>query len=797
MKIVHCLLCVLLCSLSFGQEKALDLKTAMQDSNWMGELPENVRISSDNRWIYFDAKRAYNLPNKTLKLSLADNSVSPLDRDHRQEASRSLSYSNGKIRIDQVGGDLWIASGEGKASPLIVRSAYVTFVRFLGDKGFIFREGNNLYRFDLFSSGIVQLTDIRFSKKPEDKDTFYHREEKELIEYVAGLHEADEFREENEAKGRRFGNLEKPKAAYLGKKHRIHGSWFPYINQYFLDISPDGKYVAATLAKNGETDGLNTKYAEFINKDAELKAKDARPRVGHPTKTGRFVFINPSTGEVTDLDVSDLPEIKTDRLKAIKEGQDEKDKGILKKHDEEKPRPVWFVAGGFQGHHFLITAFSRDYKDRWIFTVNARNMEKTLIQHDHDPAWIMFVNRRLSVENHFPGSAKWSRDGEQVLWLSEETGYQHLYAYDRSKKKTRAITKGKFEVHHIYESNDGKYWYFHANREHPGEYHFYRMAKGTHKMEQLTKDEGFHLVTRSLDGKLLVDHFARTNLPPVLRISKDEGQSWKEVYDGRSDAFKAYTWAKPEVISYKNRDGKPVYARLYKPEKPNGAGVIFVHGAGYLQNAHKGWSGYDQEYMFHNLLLQEGYTILDPDFQASAGYGRDWRTAIYRHMGGADLNDIIDGADFLVKEHGLDAKRLGVYGGSYGGFITFMAMFTSPDTFQAGAALRPVTDWAHYNHWYTGRILNTPQTDPAAYRKSSPIYFAEGLKGHLLIAHGMVDDNVQYIDSIRLAQRLIELRKKDWEVASYPVEPHGFRAPSSWYDEYRRIYELFEKTIGQ
>ncbi len=199
--------------------------------------------------------------------------------------------------------------------------------------------------------------------------------------------------------------------------------------------------------------------------------------------------------------------------------------------------------------------------------------------------------------------------------------------------------------------------------------------------------------------------------------------------------------------------------------------------------------------MFHNMLMQQGYTVLDPDYQGSAGYGRDWRTAIYRHMGGKDLNDILDGASFLSKEHGIDAKRIGVYGGSYGGFITFMAMFTSPDTFAAGAALRPVTDWSHYNHWYTSRILNTPFTDPVAYRRSSPIYFAEGLKGHLLICHGMVDSNVQYIDSVRLPQRLIELRKKNWEMASYPVEPHGFRTPSGWYDEYRRIYELFERTI--
>jgi dipeptidyl aminopeptidase/acylaminoacyl peptidase len=143
----------------------------------------------------------------------------------------------------------------------------------------------------------------------------------------------------------------------------------------------------------------------------------------------------------------------------------------------------------------------------------------------------------------------------------------------------------------------------------------------------------------------------------------------------------------------------------------------------------------------------------------------------------------------------VNAKRIGVYGGSYGGFITLMALFTSPDTFAAGAALRPVTDWSHYNHNYTSNILNEPQDDPEAYRKSSPIYFAEGLKNTLLILHGMVDTNVLFQDTVRLVQRLIELRKENWSVAMYPVENHGFEEPSSWADEYKRILKLFDDQL--
>jgi len=122
-------------------------------------------------------------------------------------------------------------------------------------------------------------------------------------------------------------------------------------------------------------------------------------------------------------------------------------------------------------------------------------------------------------------------------------------------------------------------------------------------------------------------------------------------------------------------------------------------------------------------------------------------------------------------------------------------MFTEPDVFAAGASLRPVTDWAHYNHPYTSNILNAPQNDAEAYKKSSPIYFAQGLKGALLICHGMVDVNVHFQDTVRLVQRLIELRKENWELAVYPVEDHGFERTSSWADEYKRILKLFETNL--
>jgi dipeptidyl aminopeptidase/acylaminoacyl peptidase len=304
----------------------------------------------------------------------------------------------------------------------------------------------------------------------------------------------------------------------------------------------------------------------------------------------------------------------------------------------------------------------------------------------------------------------------------------------------------------------------------------------------------------SPDGGTLAVLHSAANHPPELYLQEARpGANPRKITESATAEFLRYDWIKPEIVMVPTADGAQVPARLYRPRgtPANGAAVIFVHGAGYLQNVHKWWSSYYREYMFHHLLAARGYAVLDLDYRGSAGLGRDWRTAIYRHMGGVDLEDQVSGARWLVANMGVDSSRIGIYGGSYGGFITLMALFTKPGVFAAGAALRPVTDWAHYNHPYTARILNEPQGDSVAYRRSSPIYWAEGLVGRLLICHGMVDDNVHFQDTARLIQRLIELGKQNWEVAVYPVEPHGLRRNDSWTDEYRRILKLFEETIGR
>ena len=347
---------------------------------------------------------------------------------------------------------------------------------------------------------------------------------------------------------------------------------------------------------------------------------------------------------------------------------------------------------------------------------------------------------------------------------------------------------------------DGRYALMLSNMNHPTEWDLFRLPLDQSALQQLTYLKAVESYAAHPNGKKILLRHSASYIPTQAAVFDVTTAELVAMTDTRTEEYRALQWQQPEFVAVpsKHGAGAPIWSKFYPASErftgPRPA-VLFVHGAGYTQNSHHKFPYYFREQMFHNLLTERGYHVLDMDYRASKGYGRDWRTAIYRKMGTPELEDYIDGVRWLVDEHNVDPARVGIYGGSYGGFMTFMAMFKAPEVFSAGAALRPVTDWRHYNHSYTARILNTPDVDPEAHRRSSPIEFAEGLKGALLISHGMLDDNVFYKDSVRLAQRLIELEKENWELASYPLEPHGYVHPESWLDQYRRILNLFEEAL--
>ena len=363
--------------------------------------------------------------------------------------------------------------------------------------------------------------------------------------------------------------------------------------------------------------------------------------------------------------------------------------------------------------------------------------------------------------------------------------------------KPKQLTSGKWEVTAVQLSQDKSKFYLTTSEPHPGERQLYSMAASGGARTRLSANEGVYAGTLSPDERWIAATFAAPDANTELYLMENRaGAMAKRLTDSYTDEFKGYKWRKFEIVQIPDNYGNQLYARLYKPERPHATrpAVIYVHGAGYAQSVFRNWGGAGTTPMF-NVLLQAGYTVLDLDYRGSSGYGRDCRTDIYRAMGGKDIDSAVSAAKWLAANHGVDPRRIGIYGGSYGGFFTLMALFQHPGVFAAGAALYPVTDWAHYNHPYTSNILNNPYDDDPAYRRSSPIYHAAGLKDRLLILHGMFDRNVHYQDTIRLAQKLIELKKPGWELATLPIEDHGWQNEPSRLDSNRRIFGLFEEVL--
>ncbi len=557
-----------------------------------------------------------------------------------------------------------------------------------------------------------------------------------------------------------------------------------------LTLSPDGHYITYRLTKAADGTKI-TEVPNYVTASGYTEDIPNRTKVGAPQPTSEsFVYdlqrdtiYSISTKEIPGI--KDLPDYVKDYPQQLADRQ---------ARNEDRKVTVGAASWSPDASSAVVIVNAQDYKDRWIMKLDPATGKLSLLDRQRDEAWISGPGI-----NGFGGGTTGWLDNQHFYFQSEASGYSHIYVVDVATGEKKQLTTGKWEVQTLKLSLDKKSFYFTANMEHPGVTDFYRMPVTGGAPVKLTSMKGGNEVELSPDEKWLAIHYSYTNKPYELYIQPNKpGAKAVQVTNSVSDEFKSYAWRSPEIFTFKNRYGTDIYARVYTPTTPapSHPAVVFVHGAGYLQDVMYKWStSYTHEYLFNNLLADAGYTVLEIDYTGSAGYGRDIRTGIYRHMGGKDLSDHVDAVKLLVEKYDVNPKNVGIYGGSYGGFMTLMAMFTEPDVFAAGAGLRSVTDWAHYNHGYTAQILNEPYNDEKAYKLSSPIYFADGLKGKLLMCHGMVDQNVNFQDIVRLSQRLIELHKDNWELAVFPVEDHGFVQPSSWANEYGRIFKLFNETL--
>ncbi|QWT19620.1 prolyl oligopeptidase family serine peptidase [Bacillus sp. NP157] len=786
-------------ALALAAPPPLDMETIMADPDWIGQAVEDPYWSVDGSQVYYSLKRdgspvrdLYRVPatgGAAVKLdpaaaATADGTKLVFDRDHRHAAF--VRHGDIFLRDLAAGTTVQVTrSPRAESAPRLSADGRLLTWR-AGDDWFAYATSGG----PAYPAAVVQAKD----DPKKEKSTDLTDQQQALFSTLRGL-KADEKALKADADALAAADPGRaPQPFYLGKDVAIVDT----------SLSPDGRWmVVVTKAKDAD-DGKVADLTHYVTDSGYAEAEATRPYVGRNDPAPQALkLLDLRSHAMFDLDTDTLPGIHDDPLADIraktiaalrKDGKGDRADALA----APKTRPVIVnaeyspgIAWSNDGHAVALQLRAVDNKDRWIATVDFASHALASQHRLSDKAWINWDNNDFG----------WLPDGRTLWYLSEESGYSHLYTRTIGGKAS-ALTSGRFEVDHPVLSADGKTFYVRTNQVAPYSYDVYKLPAGGGALSRVTHYEGMDDFALSPDGRSLAVLHSAPYVPSQLATVSTDGGTPRELTNTVKPGFAQHAWIAPKIVEVPSAHGAgTIYAKFYGPaDATQAAGrpaVIFVHGAGYLQNVHLSYPSYFREQMFHNLLVQRGYVVLDMDYRASKGYGRDWRTAIYRNMGHPELDDLLDGKAWLVKNQAVDPKRVGIYGGSYGGFMTLMALLRAPGEFAAGAALRPVTDWTSYNHDYTANILNDPQLDPEAYAASSPIMYADKLQDPLLIEHGLIDDNVLASDSIRLYQRFIELHKKNFWMSLYPMERHGFVHPDSWHDEYRRIDELFRDNLHQ
>lgn len=763
-----------------------DLEQIMEHPDWIGPPVEEAWWSLDGREALYRVKRA----------------GSPLRDVHAIELRSARDRAVGDQRLGALDGPapvfdrarrqaLFLRNGDlflrdlrsGRLSQLSRGTEGLADPRFMVDGRVLARAGDRWLVIDPRSGLAQPLADLRMEDEPGSAgaDDALRQVQLRLFETLARQRADREAERAEDLRLRAVDGSRAPAPWYLGKGRRIAAS----------DPSPDGRWLLIATVPEGGESGERGKMPLYVTESGYTEIEEVRIRVGRNQPQGvQLEVLDLAARRRHGIDLAGLPGIAEDPLAALRAANP-----AAPKAPERRPVSLLGARWNADGSRLALMLRAVDNKDRWLATLApaADSASAPLLAVEDrltDPAWIGWTFNEFG----------WLPDGRTLWFQSERSGFGHLYLKQAGGGTARALTEGRYEAQSPVLLADGRRLLFVGNVEHPTMFDLYEVAIDGGPPRRLTELRGVERFVPSPDQRRALVLHSSTHVPTQLAVLDLGKRALRTLTDTRTAAYRAIEWPAMEVVGVpSSHQADPVWSKLYRPARMEPGRrypiVLFVHGAGYLQNSHHRFPQYYREQMFHHLLVERGYIVLDMDFRASAGYGRDWRTAIYRRMGHPELEDLVDGLDWLVEHHQGDPGRVGVYGGSYGGFMALMALFREPDRFHAGAALRPVTDWRHYNHGYTANILNTPDVDPEAHRISSPIEYAAELRGHLLIAHGMMDDNVFYQDAVMLAQRLIELRKEDWELASYPLERHGYVHPESWLDQYRRVLKLFERTL--
>jgi dipeptidyl-peptidase-4 len=385
------------------------------------------------------------------------------------------------------------------------------------------------------------------------------------------------------------------------------------------------------------------------------------------------------------------------------------------------------------------------------------------------------------------------RDGSAV-WQFDRSGFRHLYRYDNNGALLKQITNGRWEVSEFYGVDEAKgFAYFSAIGENNDwiNTHIYRIKLDGTEMKRLTETLGTHRASFDPTFTHFIDVWSDINTPPRTWLYASDGRVERVLDENRVPVLDAYRLGRPQFLKIKTRDNFEMEAMMILPpgfDKNKKYPVFaFTYSGPHAPSVRNRWGG--SQLMWHQMLAQKGYIIWICDNRSASGKGAESAWSAYQKLGQTEARDLEDGFNYLKSLTFVDGTRLGMWGWSYGGFMTSYFMTQSP-LLKIGIAGGLVGDWALYDSIYTGRLMRTPQNNPDGYRRASVIAGAANLNGKLLIIHGAMDDNVHQQNAIKL---VYELQKagKQFEFMTYPTQRHGV-APGM---QQKHLYTLMTNFI--